>query len=103
MTLVAILGCSGSVGRRVVLRALQKGYKVLGIDILSNFPLLAEERLQPTSSPDFVYASLDLRNYEQLLEAVRGCDAVIQLAAYRDPGDYIVQTHNRYALALCNK
>lgn len=77
-----------------MLRALERGYKVLGIDIAPNFPLLEDLQQQPSSNPDFAYLSLDLRNYEPLLEALRGCDAIVQLAAYRNPGDFVVQTHN---------
>jgi nucleoside-diphosphate-sugar epimerase len=100
MTLLAILGCAGSVGTRVVLRALQNGYKVLGIDIAPSFPT-TEELSHITSNPDFTYASLDVRDYEALLEPLRGCDAIILLAAtFRNPGDYAVQTHNGYVVTL---
>jgi len=85
---LAILGCSGSVGSRVVLRALKQGWEVQGVDTVASPPSDAADK------PNFTYLSLDLRDYDHALRAMDGCDAVVLLAACRSPGDYVVNTHN---------
>ena len=47
-------------------------------------------------STEFTFAKADLRDYEAALDAMRGCDGVIHLAAVPNPSDYIVKTHNTY-------
>lgn len=98
---LAILGCAGSVGSRVVIRALKRGWKVQGVDSVASLPSgLSEQVSSAGDKPDFTYLSLDLRDYDQALRAIDGCDAVVLLAACRGPGDYVVNTHNTY-VAQC--
>lgn len=86
---LAILGCAGSVGKRVVIRTLNQGHTVVGVDVASTYGSTEHD-----SNPDFTYTKLDLREYDQVLKILNGCHAIVQLAAFRDPGDYAVQTHN---------
>jgi nucleoside-diphosphate-sugar epimerase len=93
---LAILGSSGSVGTRVVLLALKKGYTVLAIDIVPPTPDPDRD-----SNPNFRYVCVDLRDYEKVvgtLEEWRPCDGVIQLAAKPGPGDFVVEAHNTCVL-----
>ena len=85
---VAITGCSGKVGKRVVALALKRGHTVVGID------------LTPKSVHDclcfrFTFIQADLTCYDTVLKVLEGCDGVIHLAACPNPGDYGVNTHNR--------
>ncbi|KAJ7659968.1 hypothetical protein B0H17DRAFT_1212770 [Mycena rosella] len=76
---IAITGSNGSVGRRVVLRALQeRGYHVVGID--HSALVTADDR--------------ELGSNFSFLQALEGCEAIIHLAAYPRPGDYKVVVHN---------
>lgn len=88
---VAILGCAGSVGKRVVFRALDQGHTVVGVDLASTYGSMEHD-----SNSEFTYTKLDLREYDQVLKVLHGCHAVVQLAALRNPGDYAVQTHNTW-------
>lgn len=85
---LAVTGCNGSVGRRVVLGALKKGYTVVGIDYRE------APDLELNADANFTFLEVDLRDYDKALEALKGADAVVQLAAIRTPEDYVVVAHN---------
>jgi len=86
---IAVTGCSGSVGRRVVKLALDRGHAVVGVDLVDASP-------QPSwlSHPEYIFKSADLQDFEAAKEVIAGCDAVINLAAYPTPVDYKVKAHN---------
>jgi len=86
---IAVTGCNGDVGQRVVLRALQTGHIVVGIDTITR------EDTEFRHDPQFVFLPADMTNFEEVLVAFQGCDAIVQLAAIREPIDYKVNTHNR--------
>ncbi|KAJ7637619.1 hypothetical protein DFH06DRAFT_1218654 [Mycena polygramma] len=86
---IAVTGSNGSVGKRVVQRALEQGYHVVGID---NSPFAAADGLELGSN--FTFLQTDLRDYNKTLKAFAGCEAVLHLAAYPQPGDYKVVVHN---------
>lgn len=71
---IAVTGCNGRVGQRVVLLALQRGHAVLGLDNSEN----ASPVLSDNASYEFL--RLDLRDYEDTLKAIDGCDAIVHLA-----------------------
>ncbi|TDL25519.1 NAD(P)-binding protein [Rickenella mellea] len=83
---IAVTGCNGRVGKRVVHCALERGYDVVGIDCAGES--------EQTQNPKYKYAKIDLKDYDATLEAFRGCDGIVHLAAYPGPGDYVVETHN---------
>ncbi|KAF9029522.1 NAD(P)-binding protein [Hymenopellis radicata] len=85
---IAVTGCNGFVGTRVVLLALRRGHTVVGIDYSDPSPASL-----PANS-NFHFLRVDLRVYEDALTSIQGCDAIVHLAAYRNPGDYGVTTHN---------
>ncbi|KAL0954837.1 hypothetical protein HGRIS_003781 [Hohenbuehelia grisea] len=88
---IAITGCNGSVGQRVVVLALKLGHTVLGIDLTEqgNEP----EEIGPYAE-QFAFVQTDLSDYSCVLELLRGHEAVIHLAAIRYPADYVVKAHN---------
>lgn len=90
---LAVTGCNGRVGRRVAKVALERGNEVLGID---EVPLPATTQYPWFNSPIFKFKQVDLQDFETVMEVLAGCDAVINLAACPDPGDYKVKTHNKY-------
>jgi nucleoside-diphosphate-sugar epimerase len=86
---IVVTGCNGTVGSAVVKLALKRGHTVLGIDTVET------EKKKPWScNPGYVFKKLDLQDFDATLDALRGYDAVISLAACRNPGDYKVTTHN---------
>ncbi|TFY57483.1 hypothetical protein EVJ58_g6992 [Rhodofomes roseus] len=85
---VAVTGCTGDVGKRVVIVALKQGYSVVGID------MTPAKDVEFNADPNFKFVQADLRDYDETLEAIRGCDGVIQLAGVRWPADYVATTHN---------
>ncbi|KAJ7773059.1 hypothetical protein B0H16DRAFT_1511107 [Mycena metata] len=86
---IAVTGSNGRVGKRVVLRALAHGYHVVGIDY-STFATADDREL----GSDFSFLQADLREYNETLKALEGCEAIIHLAGYPNPTDYKVLTHN---------
>ncbi|THV03174.1 NAD(P)-binding protein [Dendrothele bispora CBS 962.96] len=83
---IAVTGSSGSVGSPLVALALARGHSVLGLDITPS--------KTPVHHPDFTFVSLDLRSYEDVVNVLRGCDAVVNLAGLPNPTDYVAATHN---------
>jgi nucleoside-diphosphate-sugar epimerase len=71
---VLITGGAGHIGKAVVARLVQNGWNVRVVGIDSEFLLDGAE-----------YARCDILNYDDLLKQMRGCDAVIHLAAVRTP------------------
>lgn len=87
---VAITGCNGRVGTRVVKLALERGHAVLGVDFAQ--PLPSQDPW--LSNPEYSFKHADLTNFEVVLDILAGYDAVITLAACPNPGDFKVNTHN---------
>ena len=87
---LAITGCSGKVGRVVVREALKREHTVVGIDHVT-------PTIDWTKSNTFVFIQTDLANFDAVLNALKGCDGVIHLAAIPNPTDYKVASHNRSA------
>ncbi|KAF7330441.1 NAD-binding protein [Mycena venus] len=93
---MCVTGSNGSVGKRVVLRALALGYHVVGVDYSA---LATADDFDPGSNSSFSFLQADLRDYNETLKAgtfrtYAQVAAVIHLAAYRQPGDYKVLVHN---------
>lgn len=85
---IAITGGSGLVGRATVRLALSEGHTVLNLD--QNPP--AED-----NQPGATFIRVNLSDYEELEQALQGCDGVIHLAAIPNPGrhpDQVVHNNN---------
>ncbi|KAF7312235.1 NAD-binding protein [Mycena indigotica] len=92
--LIAVTGCNGSVGKRVVLCALKHGYHVVGIDF--------SPRVPDDPTPEFTFIQADLTDFDATLKALSGCEAVLHLAALPQPGDYRVKVHNNNVVISWN-
>lgn len=92
---LVITGSSGSVGRRVVKLALERGHSVIGVDITK--PTLQDPW---TTTSNYTFKTYDLTNFDAVLEVLAGCDAVINLAAHRTPLDYKIKTHNKCVMKI---
>ncbi|KAG6894712.1 hypothetical protein C0992_005017 [Termitomyces sp. T32_za158] len=88
---IAVAGCNGRVGKRVVELALRRGHTVIGIDHRPRQTVAYDS--QPLEL-EFNFIQANLQDYEETKRALAGAEAVIQLAAFPDPGDYAVNTHN---------
>ncbi|KAH7106895.1 NAD(P)-binding protein [Auriculariales sp. MPI-PUGE-AT-0066] len=99
---IAVTGASGNLGSRIVRIAIEHGHKVVGIDCAK--PTAPPAIPEGASEKDgwFSFVEVDVREYDQVLNALRGCDAVIHLAAIPNPGDYVVATHNLNVVAGWN-
>jgi nucleoside-diphosphate-sugar epimerase len=91
---IAVTGCSGSIGVRVVLRALEQGHSVRGLDHAAPSENAFQHLPRDALDVRFEFRPLDVRDFSATLDALRGCDAAVHLAAHRNPTDYLVQTHN---------
>jgi nucleoside-diphosphate-sugar epimerase len=84
---IAVTGGSGGIGRAIIAQALARGDTIVSID-----------RVQPKEPSDRVKFILgDMSEYDKLVEAFAGCDAVIHMAAIPSPGrhpDHIVHNNN---------
>jgi nucleoside-diphosphate-sugar epimerase len=85
---IAITGCNGEVGRRVVLWALKEGHTVVGADCI------VAQDAEFYSNPAFSFHQVDLKDFDAALKIFEGSGAIIQLAAFRQPMDYMVKVHN---------
>ncbi|GLB40545.1 putative rmlD substrate binding domain [Lyophyllum shimeji] len=85
---IAVTGCNGSVGKRVVELALRRGHTVVGID--HN----AQAEGQAVQHAQFTFVQADLKDFEVVMRVLGGSDGVVHLAACRAPDDYKVITHN---------
>ena len=86
---IAVTGASGGIGRAIVKEAERRGHTVVGIDRVEHADVAASGERR------FVLADMD--NYDALLDAFAGCDAVIHMAAIPSPGrhpDHIVHNNN---------
>ncbi|KAF8591212.1 NAD(P)-binding protein [Ramaria rubella] len=93
---IVITGCSGSVGCRVVQQALKEGHSVLGVDKALNGN--AERQFHP----NLTFVAVDLRDFDATVQVLKGCDAVIHLAAFPNPGDYEFVVHNSNVVVSWN-
>jgi len=87
---VAVTGCNGRVGRRVVKQALERGHTVVGIDVAQPSP--AQDPW--LTNPEYSFKHADLQDFDVVLDLLAGCEAVINLAACPNPDDYKVKAHN---------
>jgi UDP-glucose 4-epimerase len=86
---IALTGGSGGIGRAIAAEALRRGHSVVSIDRAPPSNADAYEKLQ------FIQA--EATNYEQLLHAFHGCDALIHMAAIPSPiqhADHVVHNNN---------
>ena len=90
---IGVTGGNGLIGRAVVELALAGGHEVVSIDTAP-----PKER---GSGATFVAA--DVTRYEQVEQALRGCDALVHLAAIRSPiGRPDYEVHNTNVVASYN-
>ena len=76
---VLVTGGAGFIGSNLVDRLLEQKNKVVCLD---NFATGKRENLQDAlKSPDFTLIEGDIRNYDDCLKAVNGCDYVLHQAA----------------------
>ncbi|EGN98978.1 hypothetical protein SERLA73DRAFT_122837 [Serpula lacrymans var. lacrymans S7.3] len=93
---IAVTGCNGRIGRRVVLGALKLKHTVIGLDCI-----LADDT-EFREDPGFTFLQVDLKDFDEALKAFTGCDAIIQLASFSHPGDYKTATHNSNVVITWN-
>src|SRR5262245_27929417 len=86
---IAVTGGSGRIGHAVVELALAQGHSVVSIDRA----LPAEG----TAVADVTFVQVDMTEYADVEQALRGCDALIHLAAFPSPKgqpDHVVHNNN---------
>lgn len=77
---IAVTGCNGSVGSRVVLLGLKLGHTIVGIDV-SDRPDEFEAVESTENSPSrFIFHKSNLTVYEDAIATLKGCDAIVHLA-----------------------
>ncbi len=90
MMRIAITGGGGELGRTLIPYLIEQGHAVVSIDRVAPAP-------GPPSPqrPEFIVA--DTRDFGQFVASIRGCDALIHLAAHRSPLnmlDHVVYADN---------
>ncbi|KAG1872142.1 NAD(P)-binding protein [Suillus tomentosus] len=85
---IAITGCNGGVGRRVVRWVLKEGHIAVGADCVT------AQDTDFYNNPAFFFHPVDLKDFDATLKVFEGCDAIIQLAAFPHPMDYKTKVHN---------
>ncbi len=80
---IAVTGGSGRLGQVVIDRLLKAGHRVRSLD-----RVVAVSRQPDSGAETLRRLDVDLNDLPALIEAVRGCDAVIHLAAFPGPFGY---------------
>jgi UDP-glucose 4-epimerase len=85
---IALTGGSGGVGRAITAEALKQGHTLVSID-----------RVAPAETPPegVSFVAADMADYDKLVDAFAGADAVIHMAAIPSPGhhpDHVVHNNN---------
>lgn len=91
---IAVTGGTGRVGSAIVKMALADGHEVVNID---------QKPGPNTTEPNLTFIQADLTDYDAFVGAIRGCDALIHMAAIAAPGhqpDH--QVHNNNVVASYN-
>jgi len=86
---IAITGATGRIGHAIMNEALRQGHSVVGID------RVAPAELETRENYRFVQA--DIGDYDALVAAFTGCDALIHMAAIPAPigyPDHVVHNNN---------
>lgn len=86
---IAVTGGCGRIGQAVISLALAQGHTVVNLD---RVPLT-----ERTSEPNLIQKQIDLTDYDAFTQAIRGCEALIHLAAIAAPfhqPDHIVHNSN---------
>jgi nucleoside-diphosphate-sugar epimerase len=91
---IAVTGATGRVGRQVATHALECGHEIVGIDVNIPAPSTLQDSLgHLTGDPQrYTFIQVDLKNFEKVIDALKGCDAVIHLAVIINPEKE--NTHN---------
>lgn len=107
---IAITGATGTVGRVLVAHVLDRGHSVVAMDVAQTSEAGEAESVSdtittaaaasPSSDKDYKFVKVDLRDYDQVVNALTGCDAVAHLGAIKNPGDGIVATHNKCVVLI---
>ena len=87
---IAITGSTGRVGSAIVDMALADGHSLVCIDRVAP----AEEVEQP---PNATFVEAEISDYDALVSAMRGCEALVHMAAIAAPGhhpDHVVHSNN---------
>lgn len=84
MKRIAVTGGSGGVGRHVVLDLLAHGYDVINLDCAR-----PAQHVCP-------FVKLDVTNYPAVFAALRGCEAVVHLAANPSPDQEHMEAAERF-------
>jgi UDP-glucose 4-epimerase len=74
---IAITGTAGRVGRHIALTALKEGHTVVGMDRIAE--------TDPIKDSSYTFLVVDMTDYEQVVKAFAGCDALIHMAAIPSP------------------
>lgn len=79
MTTVFVTGSTGRAGKYIVDDLLEHGYDVVGVD--QNPPASA----YAIRLAGYTFKTIDVTDYGQVISAMKGCDAVIHMAAITNP------------------
>ena len=91
---IAVTGGNGRVGRAIVEMALAQGNEVVSID---------QTPPPNITQPHFSFIQANLTDYEEFVQAIRGCDALIHMAAIPAPGHHPDhKVHNNNVVASYN-
>ncbi len=81
MTTVFVTGSNGRAGKYIVDALLENGYDVVGVDV--NAPAITGA--SAIRAAGYTFKTIDVTDYGQVISAMKGCDAVIHMAAIPNP------------------
>ena len=91
---IAVTGGNGRIGRGIVEMALTEGHEVVSID---------QTPAPKINLPHYSFVPANLTDYAEFVQAIRGCEALIHMAAIPAPGHHPDhQVHNNNVAASYN-
>jgi len=81
MTTVFVTGSTGKAGKYIVKDLLDNGYDVVGVGVDRNDP----DGLGARRADGYTFKIADVTGFGQVVSAMKGCDAVIHMAAIPNP------------------
>lgn len=84
---IVVTGAAGFLGSNLVRTLLQREYRVIGVDDLSNGTMSRLDAFVPagTSADRFRFVQADVRDRKQMLDALNGAQQVVHLAELKIP------------------
>lgn len=93
---IFVTGGAGYIGTHTCVELLQNAHDVVVYDNLSNSSLEALRRVETITGKSLTFIKGDIRDESAMIEAMRGCDAIIHFAGLKAVGESVAKPLEYY-------